>query len=439
MYTYRKTDMKITRLKDLTKNEIDRLMYRFGDDFNRVITDVAAPICEEVHKDGDAAVKKYTAKFDRVELSGVTASKEEIEQSFRECPKDLIAAFEQAITNIREFHAKQRRENIDYTRPDGSRFGMLYQPIDSAALYVPGGTAAYPSSVMMCVIPAQLAGVKNISLITPPAKNGSVPLATAAVCRMLNVETIVKSGGAQGIAAAGFGTASVPKAELVVGPGNIYVTAAKSYLFSRGVIQIDSLAGPSEMLVVADAANDPEWLAYDMLSQAEHDPRSIAILVTDNREFAEKVVSFINADLAAGGGRHEIKVKAIENSEVVVTDTIEEAIDFASAYGPEHMQLMVEEPMRFLDRVRNVGSLFIGPWSPVAVGDYISGTNHILPTGGAARFSSGLSVETFLRRTSWQNISREGLQSYRKNLMTIARAEGFDDKHGGSVEIRFSK
>lgn len=431
--------MKIRKLKDLVKEDINRLIFRFGDDFSQVIRDVAAPICDEVQKDGDSAVTKYTSKFDHVDLKHICASAEEIESAYKETPKELIEAFEQAITNVREFHEKQKREGFEYERPDGSRFGMIYQPIDSAALYAPGGTAAYPSSVVMGVIPAQIAGVKNITLVTPPAKNGSVPTVTGAVCRMLGVKTIVKSGGAQGIAAVGFGTDSVQKAEIVIGPGNIYVTAAKSYLFSRGVIQIDSLAGPSEMVVIADSDNDPQWVAYDMLSQAEHDPRSIALLLTDSQEFAREVISFIEKDLSLGGGRHEIKAKAIESSEVIVTDTIEEAVDFASSYGPEHLQLMVKEPMRFLQRIRNVGSLFIGPWAPVAVGDYISGTNHILPTGGAARFSSGLSVETFLRRTTWQNVSREGLLSYRKNLMTIANAEGFADKHGGSVEIRFSK
>jgi len=431
--------MKIVRLKDLSQSEMNALMFRFGDDFSSVMRDVAAPICDEVQKQGDEAVIKYTAKFDKVTLSQVTAEKEELERAFAACPADLITAFEHSIENIREFHRRQHRENIDYTRSDGSRFGLMYQPIDSAALYVPGGTASYPSSVMMCVIPAQIAGVKKISVITPPAKDGGLQIPTGAVCRMLGVETIVKAGGAQGIAAAGFGTQTVPKAELIVGPGNIFVTAAKSYLFSRGVIQIDSLAGPSEMVVIADSDNDPEWVAYDMLSQAEHDARSIALLVTDSEPFARKVVACIDRDLAAGCGRHDIKIKAIENSAVIIADNINEAVDFASAYGPEHLELMVKEPLQYLPRVRNTGSLFLGPYSPVAVGDYISGTNHILPTGGAARFSSGLSVETFMRRTTWQMISKEGLAAYRSNLMTIARSEGFEDKHGGSVEIRFSK
>jgi histidinol dehydrogenase len=290
----------------------------------------------------------------------------------------------------------------------------------------------------MGVIPAKIAGVEKITLITPPDKDGRLPEIIGAVCSMVGVDTVIKSGGAQGIAAAGFGTESVQKSEIIVGPGNIYVTAAKTYLFSMGVIQIDSLAGPSEVLIIADARANPKWVAWDLLSQAEHEERAMAILITTSRDLAESVRDEIDKDLKSGGGRHDIKKASIEkNGLILLVDDIGAAIDFSNRFGPEHMEFMVENPMEYLGRIRNVGSLFLGDYAPVAVGDYFSGTNHILPTGGAARFSSGTSVETFMRRMTYQLLSREALAKAREPVNEMSRAEGFEDKHGGSVNVRF--
>ncbi len=428
----------IRKLNDLTSAELGRLFSRFGEDFTAIMIDTVVPIVNDVRKNGDRAVKEYTKRFDGVILDSVIATPDEIEAGRRNTGSGLTNAFLEAKHNIEEFHRLQSREDIRLERGDGAVLGMQYRPIESAAVYVPGGKASYPSSVLMGVIPAKLAGVEKITLITPPDKNGRLPDVIGAVCAMTGVDTVIKAGGAQGIAAAGFGTESVRKSEIIVGPGNIYVTAAKTYLFSMGAVQIDSLAGPSEVLIIADGRANPKWVAWDLLSQAEHEERAMAILVTTSRDLAESVRGEIDMDLNAGGGRHEIKKASIEkNGLILLVEDIGEAIDFSNNFGPEHMELMVENPMEYLGKIRNVGSLFLGDYAPVAVGDYFSGTNHILPTGGAARFSSGTSVETFMRRTTYQLLSRDALAKARGPVNEMSRIEGFDDKHGGSVNVRF--
>jgi histidinol dehydrogenase len=428
----------IRQLDDLTSAELNRLYNRFGESFTSIMIDTVIPIVNDVKKNGDRAVKAYTEKFDRVKLDSIVATADELETGRRNTPGDLYGAFLEAKHNIEEFHRLQAREGIRREMSDGTTFGMMYQPIESAAIYVPGGKASYPSSVLMGVIPAQIAGVENITLVTPPAANGDLPHIIGAVCGMLGLKTVIKSGGAQGIAAAGLGTESVPKADIIVGPGNIYVTAAKTYLFSLGTVQIDSLAGPSEVLIIADDRANPRWAAWDLLSQAEHDEMAIAILLTTSRKLAEKVREEIENDLVSGIGRHEIKKASIEkNGLILLTDGINEAIEFSNRFGPEHMELMVESPMDYLGRIKNVGSLFLGDYSPVAAGDYYSGTNHILPTGGAARFSSGTSVETFLRRMTYQLLSRQSLAKARGPVQAMSQVEGFQDKHGGSINVRF--
>ena len=279
--------VQIKHAKDLTADELNRLFNRFGDDFSSIMIDTVVPIVNDVKENGDSAVKKYTEKFDGVKLDGILATPEEIERGYASTPKHVLDAFIEAKNNIEEFHLHQKRDAIIYER-GGSTLGVMYQPIESAAMYVPGGKASYPSSVLMGVIPARIAGTKNISVITPPDKRGSVADPILAVCKILGVDKIIKAGGAQGIAAAGFGTETVSKADIIVGPGNIFVTAAKTYLFSMGIIQIDSMAGPSEVLIIADDRANPRWVAWDFLSQAEHEERALAVLVTTSRELAEK-------------------------------------------------------------------------------------------------------------------------------------------------------
>ncbi len=428
----------IKKLKDLETTDLDALFNRFGADFSSIMIDTVVPIVNDIKNNGDAAVLRYTEKFDSVKMKHTVATPEEIEKGYENTPSDLLQMFLKAKENIEEFHSHQKKDNIIYSREDGTTLGMLYQPIESAAMYVPGGKASYPSSILMGVIPAQIAGTKNISVITPPDKEGKVPDIICAICKELGVTSIIKAGGAQGIAAAGFGTETIKKADIIVGPGNMYVTAAKTYLFSLGVIQIDSMAGPSEVLIIADDTADPKWVAYDLLSQAEHEEMALAVLVTTSMELAEAVAEEVKKDLEAGKGRHEIKKTAIKNgSLIIIVDTIEEAIAFSNNYGPEHMEFIVENPLEYLGKIKNVGSLFLGPYAPVAVGDYYSGTNHILPTGGAARFSSGTSVETFYRRTTFQHLNKNALFKAKEAIDAMSTSEGFDDKHGGSVNVRF--
>jgi histidinol dehydrogenase len=426
------------RLKELSPPELDRLFNRFGEDFSSLMIETVIPIVNDVKREGDAAVKRYTKKFDGVDLGSLLATPAELDKARSRVDAAVLDAFLEAKANIEEFHSRQSRQNFQYIRDDGTTLGMMHHAVDSAALYVPGGKAAYPSSVLMSVIPAKIAGVKEITVITPPSKDGSVNDMVLAICQELGVTHLLKSGGAQGIAAAGFGTESVKKANLIVGPGNIYVTAAKTYLFSLGLIQIDSMAGPSEVLIIADGKANPRWVAWDLLSQAEHEEMALAVLVTTSEKLAKEVRGHVEEDLASGRGRSDIKKKSIAKGGIILlVDSVDEAIEFSNAYGPEHMEFAVENPMDYLPRIRNVGSLFLGSHAPVAVGDYYSGTNHILPTGGAARFSSGVSVETFMRRTTYQHLTEAALAKARKAVGIMSKAEGFDDKHGGSVEVRF--
>ncbi|MCU0821006.1 MAG: histidinol dehydrogenase [Spirochaetes bacterium] len=432
--------IKIKRLKDLDAKELSGLFNRYGSDLSSVLTETVIPIVNDVKKNGDSAVKKYTEKFDKVKLDAITVTADEIEAGYNRTSGGILDAFIRAKSNIEEFHGRLKRDMINYSRPDGMTLGIMYQPIERAAMYVPGGKASYPSSVLMGVIPAQIAGTKDITIITPPDKNGNISDMILAVCRILGVSKIYKSGGAQGIAAAGFGTESITKADIIVGPGNIYVTAAKSYLFSLGAVQIDSMAGPSEVLIIADENTNPKWAAFDLLSQAEHEENAVPILVTASEELAEKVKIEIIKDIKNGRGRIKIKEESVsKNGLILIVDSIDEAINFSNSYGPEHMEFMVKNPMDYLPRIRNVGSLFLGDYSPVAVGDYFSGTNHVLPTGGAARFSSGLSVDTFLRRTTFQMLTRDALKNAARAVNTMSEAEGFADKHGGSVNVRFEE
>ncbi len=433
------TMIPVKRLKELSREELDSLFNRFGGDFSEIMMNSVIPIVNDVRSRGDEAVRHYTERFDGARIEALIATPEEMESATARFDKKALDAFRRAKDNIEEFHGHQRRENIRYTRADGTTLGVRYEAMESAGLYVPGGKASYPSSVLMGAIPALIAGVKEITVITPPDRTGMVPDGVLAVCGLLGVTRVLKSGGAQGIAASGFGTESVAKSDIIVGPGNIYVTAAKTYLFSMGIVQIDSMAGPSEVLIIADGTAEPSWVACDLLSQAEHEERALAVLVTTSEELARSVIAEIERDISLGGGRIEIKRKALEHAVVILVDSIDEAIEFSNRYGPEHMELMVPDPLAYLDRIRNVGSLFLGAHAPVAVGDYYSGTNHILPTGGAARFSSGVSVETFLRRTTYQHLTPEALRGALEPVLAMSSVEGFEDKHGGSVEIRFRK
>ena len=430
--------ISIKNLKDLSSSEKNKLINRFGDDFSSIMINKVIPIVNEVKKKGDRAVLDYTLKFDKVKIKNLIVSEKEKNEAYQKVSKKDLAAFKRAKKNIIEYHRhQQQKKDFSFVRKDKTKLGLFHQPIEKAAIYVPGGKAAYPSSVLMGVIPAKLAGVKEISLISPPNKEGKINDLVLALSKELKIDQVIKAGGAQGIAAAAWGTKSVNKVDIIVGPGNIFVAAAKAFLFSLGVIQIDSLAGPSEVLVVADKEANPKWLAYDLLSQAEHDEKAISLLLTPSKKLAVQVKDEINKDLSKKKGRSQIKIESIRKyGLILVVKNLAEAISFSNAYAPEHMQLIVKNPGKYLKQIKNVGSLFLGEYTPVAVGDYFSGTNHILPTGGAARFSSGTSVDTFLRKTFYQQFTSQGLKQASKSIKTMAEAEGFEDKHFGSVDIR---
>jgi len=440
-YLFRvRENMDILRIKNLTRDDKNGLFYRFGSDFTSVMVNTVIPIVNDVHARGDAAVRDYNLRFDGSGIKKLIADKSEIEDGYKKTDKKAIEAFNKAIANIEDFHKHQIKMGFEFKRKSDGFFGMVYQPVDSAAVYVPGGKASYPSSVLMGIIPAKIAGVKDITLITPVKEDGKISDSICAVCHILGVNSVLKAGGAQGIAAAGYGTESVEKAQIIVGPGNIYVTAAKSYLFSLGLIQIDSMAGPSETLIITDQSTDPKWVAYDLLSQAEHEENAKAVLVDLSEDHAKKVWIEVEKNLAEDKGRIGIKRKVMaDNFKIILADSIDEAIDFSNAYAPEHMQLMIDEPQKYLNRIRNVGSLFLGNYSPVAAGDYFSGTNHVLPTGGACRFSSGLSVDTFYRRTTYQMLTKEGLFEALEPVNIMSSLEGFNDMHGGSLRVRFDE
>jgi histidinol dehydrogenase len=429
--------VQIERLKDLTSARLDRLFNRYGEDFSEIMFRTVIPIVNDVRKEGDAAVRKYTEKYDGVRLDSLLVTGEEIERAWENTPHKVMDAFRRAKENIEEFHLHQKPQDLHYTRGDGTILGVRHHAIEGAAIYVPGGKASYPSTVLMGAVPAKIAGTKNITIITPPGRDGAVSDAVLAVCRLLDLRTVLKSGGAQGVAAAGIGTETVKKSDIIVGPGNMYVTAAKSYLFSLGIVQIDSMAGPSEVLIIADESANPLWVAYDLLSQAEHEESAVTLLVTPSEKLAHAVRDELTKDIESGRGRQEIKRKALQRGLILIVDDLDEAVEFSNRFGPEHLELMVPEPMRYLPKIQNAGSLFLGGYSPVAVGDYYSGTNHILPTGGSARFSSGVGVETFLRRTPFQLFTPEALRAARGPIGIMSRIEGFGDKHGGSVDIRF--
>jgi len=429
--------IKIKKLASLSNQERKKLFYRFGEDFSSIMVETVIPIVNEIKKDGDKAVRKYTKKFDKAEIKNLLVSKQEIEASGKKVCQKTLKAFLKAKKNIIEYHSHQKKDNISYFREPKTQLGLFYHPIEKAAIYVPGGKASYPSSILMGVIPAKIAGVKDISVITPPDKKGKISDLNLALCKELGVNQIIKAGGVQGVAAAALGTKTIKKVDIIVGPGNIYVAAAKAFLFSLGLIQIDSIAGPSEVLIIADSKANPKWIAYDLLSQAEHEEKAIPLLLTTSKKLAENVKKEIKLDLAKRKGRHQIKQQAIkDNGLILIVKNLQTAFDFSNKYAPEHLQLVINQPKKYLKKIKNAGSLFLGNYTPVAVGDYFSGTNHILPTGGAARFSSGTSVDTFLRKTFWQSFTKKSLALAQKEINLMSKAEGFDDKHGGSVDVR---
>ena len=400
------------------------------------VSDRVGAILRDVSQRGDSALRDYAERFDGAKLTALEVSAEEIDAAFAQISPELLKAMELAAENIRAFHSAQLRQGFTIERTDGVVMGQKITPIERVGLYIPGGTAAYPSTVLMLAIPAKLAGCSEIVITTPPNREGKVSAPILAAAKLAGVDRIIKSGGAQAIAARAYGTKTVPKVDKIVGPGNAYVAEAKRQVFGR--VNLDMIAGPSEILVIADGTCNPAFVAADLLSQAEHDKMACAVLITDSRDLAEAVSREVERQLCLLL-RQEIARASIENNGMIlVTNDLIQAVEAANELAPEHLEICVDDPMPYLEHVRNAGSVFLGKYCPEALGDYLAGPNHTLPTSGTARFSSPLSVDDFIKKTQFTRFTPAALEAVAKDIAVFARAEGLD-AHARSAEIRFEE
>lgn len=398
---------------------------------------VVADIIANVIRNGDSALYGYALKFDGAELDSLEVTSAEIDEAINAVEPEFICILEEAAENIRSFHEKQVRSSFIINDKDGVVVGQKVMPIEKVGLYVPGGTAAYPSTVLMDSIPAKIAGCREIVMVTPPGKNGKVNPVILAAAKTAGVDMIFKVGGAQAIAALAYGTESIPRVDKIVGPGNAFVAEAKKQVF--GKVSIDMIAGPSEILVVADSTCNPEFVAADLLSQAEHDRMASAVLVTDSRDFAEKVSAELERQIPLLP-RAEIARASIDNNGkiIVAADDLMLAIDIANEIAPEHLELCVDNPFDYLDRIKHAGSIFMGKYCPEALGDYFAGPNHTLPTSGTARFSSPLSVDDFVKRSQFTYYTADALKAVACKVAYFAHKEGLD-AHAKSAAVRFEE
>ena len=401
--------------------------------------DVAATVAEiiaNVRKNGDKALFEYCQKFDRASLSTLAVSEEEIDEAFAQVEPKFIEILKKAAANIRKFHEKQVRNSFIINDENGIVVGQKVIPVDRAGLYVPGGTAAYPSTVLMDAIPAKIAGVREVVMVTPPSSDGKVNPVILAAAKIAGIDRIFKVGGAQAVAALAYGTESVPKVDKIVGPGNAYVAEAKKQVY--GTVSIDMIAGPSEILIVADGNTNARHAAADLLSQAEHDKMASAVLVTDSMDLAKAVQAELEVQIPMLL-RAEIARVSIDNcSKIIVADTLDKAIDIANEIAPEHLELLVDNPFDYLDAIRHAGSIFMGRNCPEALGDYFAGPNHTLPTSGTAKFSSPLSVDDFVKKTQYTYYTRDALAKVAKDVAFFAEKEGLT-AHAKSAVIRTEK
>ena len=397
------------------------------------VSGIVKDIIETVRSEGDKALFAYAEKFDKVTLSSLRISKEELEAGVAKVDADFLRILEASANNIREFHKMQLRDGFEIKRGEGVILGQRVTPIERVGLYVPGGTAAYPSTVLMDAIPAKIAGCPKVVMVTPPGKDGSVSPVILAAAKVAGVDEIYKVGGAQAVAALAYGTESIPKVDKIVGPGNAFVAEAKKQVF--GVVSIDMIAGPSEILVVADADNDPKCVAADLLSQAEHDKNASAVLITDSPSLAKAVQGAVEELLETMERKEIARVSIDNNGKIIVASDISQAVEVANQIAPEHLELCVKEPFELLKKVKHAGSVFLGKNCPEAIGDYFAGMNHTLPTCGTARFSSPLSVDDFVKKTQYAYYTAEALAQVADDVATFAQKEGLTG-HARSATIR---
>ena len=428
--------MRIVKLtNDTKKNILNDLLKRSPSSYG-AYEETVNHIIDEVKARGDEAVFSYTREFDKCELTkdNLVVTKEEIKEAYRSLEEELIQTMGKAAENIWAFHEKQVRQSFFTTKPDGTILGQRITPLARAGVYVPGGKAAYPSSVLMNVIPAKVAGVAEIIMTTPPGRDRKVNPGTLVAADIAGVDRIYKVGGAQAVAAMAFGTESIPKVDKITGPGNIFVALAKKAVF--GHVSIDSVAGPSEILVLADESANPKYVAADLLSQAEHDELASAILITDSMELAEKVSEEVEA-FTRKLSRAEIISKSLEHyGYILVAENMEEAAEAANDIASEHMEILTKNPFEMMTKIKNAGAIFLGEYSSEPLGDYFAGPNHILPTNGTAKFFSPLGVDDFIKKTSVIFCSREALLRDHEEIERFAKSEGLT-AHANSVAVRF--
>lgn len=420
-------------IKILKRNEVNdnEIFARVNPQTN--VQDIVTEIIENVKINGDKALFEYCEKFDKAHLTTLLVSQEEIEEATKQVEPKFLEILHKAAINIRKFHEKQVRNSFIINDEDGIVVGQKVIPVDRAGLYVPGGTAAYPSTVLMDAIPAKIAGCKEVVMVTPPSKDGKVNPVILAAAKIAGIDKIFKVGGAQAVAALAYGTESVPKVDKIVGPGNAFVAEAKKQVF--GQVSIDMIAGPSEILIVADEKTNPRFVAADLLSQAEHDKMASAVLVTNSLDLANKVSEELEKQIPQLL-RREIARESIDNNgKIIVAENLDEAIEIANEIAPEHLELCVDNPFDYLDKIRHAGSIFMGRNCPEALGDYFAGPNHTLPTSGTAKFSSPLSVDDFVKKTQYTYYTYDALEKVAKDVAFFAEKEGLT-AHAKSAVIR---
>lgn len=430
--------MRIVELNEKTRsNLLEDLLKRSPNQYTQY-EDTVAEIIQNVKERKDEALFEYTLRFDKVEISpdNIRVTEEEIEEAYTKIDPEVLRVIRAAIKNIEAYHVLQKRSSWFDSQENGIILGQKITPIASVGVYVPGGKAAYPSSVLMNILPAKVAGVERIIMTTPPGKDGKVNTGTLVAAKEAGVTEIYKAGGAQAVAALAFGTESIKKVDKIVGPGNIFVALAKKAVY--GYVSIDSIAGPSEILVIADETANPRYVAADLLSQAEHDELASAILVTTDRKLAEEVNKEIEGFLKVLS-RREILEKSLENyGYILVAETMQDAVDAANEIASEHIEIVTKNPFEVMTKIKNAGAIFLGEYSSEPLGDYFAGPNHILPTNGTAKFFSPLSVDDFVKKSSIISYSQEALRAVHKDIELFAKAEGFT-AHANSIAVRFEK
>ncbi len=426
--------MKITKANGKVEYTLIENLKLRSQETDRKIVKRVSNIINSVKEDGDEAVREYTVRFDGALPKKFVVEKEELKAYLNEADEDFRNALERAKTNIYDFHSRQIQQSWMTTKENGVIMGQRVRGLEKVGIYVPGGTAAYPSSVLMNAIPAKIAGVKEIIMVTPPGKDGYPNPSIMAAAAIAGVDKVFLVGGAQAVAALAYGTEKIPKVDKIVGPGNIFVATAKRQLY--GVVDIDMVAGPSEILIVADKTADPSFLAADLMSQAEHDRLASAILLTTSGDIAKSTLHEIDRQIKYLE-RKEIIRESLDNyGEIIVCESIDQAIKFANELAPEHLELCVSEPMKYIGRIDNAGSVFLGNWSPEPLGDYYAGPNHVLPTSGTARFFSPLSVDSFIKKSSFIYYTSNELGNAKDDIIKLAETEGLS-AHANSIKVRF--